>query len=575
MENQYFYVSHKTGTYADALEAVGLAYLLDILMPKNVERIKNIGDCYQITLRKAKALDSWHFDRLQAAPGYPYFKTSKDHTVPEGYLFYDYEKEREKEKRYWENAKKTCLRQENILEPHPKHSLLKNLYIMQAFHSHNRLLHELSQVEPQSFRETIKANVQRYTITSIGNNVETGFSRGQEDTKRKHKVFSPSLAAVQALNPIVGKGFNRSKPKGTGLATVPSAYVDWFTEYLRYIAIHRIANAYNIHDDIKITVLVPANVTLEELDQLSHHFTRIPHYQKSSCQIDIQNSLAMTSEIVKDLFSSLDVGVEKQHKSPQQYIAALSTAYFKSLGTGKGLLNVSTIGLPTWFSIETLQDKELWLQIAREHRSILERLREERLEEAELLFQYRDFLSTGKSITLLHFAVAYGIFVFHEMSRDSKKILERLREELLSKLVISLNRRYSDIINNPGFQAVANAIRRATVSEQYRRARQQDRKPRPYYEVHYTLLTDLKRKAGSKKDAIARLSDFISAYNFENARITEIIARSPDSFRDEEIMRRPSITDQEITQLIHLIDDFGSEPVIVLLIAYGSAKKEG
>ncbi|KAB2952699.1 hypothetical protein F9B85_08590 [Heliorestis acidaminivorans] len=586
MEKPVFRVYQKTGTYADVLEAVGLGYFLNMLMPKNVERITDRGSYYEIILRRAKPIEEWNFNRIVKAPGYPYFSTKKDKQVPIGYDQYDYEEEKEREKRYWEKIEKNKkLKKEKAVtedvyqameedKPHPRHSLMKNLYVLQAFNSHNKLLQEISQAEPEEIREALLEKLQSYTETALQQehlilSAQTSKSNKKEHKKRK-KAFSPSVSAVQALNPIIGKGVNRTKPTGTGLAGLPSSYVDWFAEYLRYIAVHRIANAYNIRDDIKIAVIVPADVTFTYLEQLSDKFVKVQHFKKSSCQIDIQNIIAMAREL---LYQSQQKQEQEEidsirKKTPKKVISAVANGYFKSLGTGKALINVSSIGLPGWFPIETAEDVDLWLGILDEHKSIIDWLKEEHSEEAKLLFQYRDFISSGNLKDLLNFSVNYGLFAFRETANSSKEKRIRMSEELLERLVIALNKGYSVIVSNPGFKAVADAIRRATVSEQFRKAQGKQE-----YEIHYGLLSDLKRKARSKKDVVALLGDFISSYNYENARKAEVTSKQVQRPDQEETFYRQNVTDEQVIQLVELIDDFGPEPVTMLLAAVGSAKK--
>ena len=125
---------------------------------------------------------------------------------------------------------------------------------------------------------------------------------------------------------------------------------------------------------------------------------------------------------------------------------------------------------------------------------------------------------------------------------------------------------YSDIVHNEGFRGVAAAIRRATVSEQFQKAKPGGKQE---YEIHYGLFQDLRQKARFKDQVMSLLSDFVSGYNYENARRAEHWAKSG---RGPDPRRRPQVTQQQLDDLVGLLDRFGPEPVTMPLIAYGSAR---
>ncbi|ABZ83125.1 hypothetical protein HM1_0511 [Heliomicrobium modesticaldum Ice1] len=576
-----FFVPHSTGTYADALEAVGLALLLDNLSGDSVSTIKDSGPYFEIQLNEPLILEELPVDQvLPYDPGYPYFMTAKDKNVPAGYLLYDYEEEKKIANTYWEQykkqkAKKTATVTSDVAqtmqgaEPNPRHNLLKNMYVLQAFNSHNRLLSEFAAADPEAVKDAIIEKLRTYCHGCLKTLDAPDPIPKEAKRSSKAQRFAPDLTAVQALNPIVGKGINRNKPTGTGLAGLPSAYVDWFAEYLRYLAVHCIANAFNVGDDIKYAVLVPGEVSFNELKKLADDFVRLPLGKRTSCQLDIHNAIGLAEKLI-DHSRQLQEHNERQTrwKLPKQVIAGIATAYFKSLGSGKALTNVNTIGLPGWFPIETIQDADDWKQILEEHRRIMYGLDEEHSEEAELLYQYRDFISSGQLKNLLDFAASYGAFVFKQAANQKRGYLG-LSQRHLERLVTSLSKPFSDIVKDEGFRAIADAIRRSTVVEQYRKSQ-----GRQEYEIRYGLFSDLKRKSRSKQELICLIGDFVSDYNKENARKEEVRAKKAVEKGAGELYRRPSVSDDAIEKVVALIDIFGSEPVAMLLAAFGSAKTE-
>ena len=118
--------------------------------------------------------------------------------------------------------------------------------------------------------------------------------------------------------------------------------------------------------------------------------------------------------------------------------------------------------------------------------------------------------------------------------------------------------RLSRILESPGFQNIAYAIRQATVTAQYRK-QQGDRR----YDVRYGLGQQLARKAAYSQEFVAELADFLAKYNAENAQVME---NRPGPYRR-------SIRTSDIDDVIGLIDEFDDSRLICsLLVAYGYAR---
>lgn len=118
--------------------------------------------------------------------------------------------------------------------------------------------------------------------------------------------------------------------------------------------------------------------------------------------------------------------------------------------------------------------------------------------------------------------------------------------------------RLSKILETPGFQNIAYAIRQATVTAQHRK-KQGDRK----YDVRYGLGQQLARKAAYPQDFIAELADFLARYNAESAQVMEKRAGP----------YRRSIRTSDIDDIVALIDEFDDSRLICnLLVAYGYAR---
>ena len=118
--------------------------------------------------------------------------------------------------------------------------------------------------------------------------------------------------------------------------------------------------------------------------------------------------------------------------------------------------------------------------------------------------------------------------------------------------------RLSKILESPGFQNIAYAIRQATVTAQYRK-QQGDRR----YDVRYGLGQQLARKAAYPAEFVAELAGFLAKYNAENAQVMET---RPGPYRR-------SIRTSDINDIVALIDEFDDSRLICqLLVAYGYAR---
>ena len=114
-----------------------------------------------------------------------------------------------------------------------------------------------------------------------------------------------------------------------------------------------------------------------------------------------------------------------------------------------------------------------------------------------------------------------------------------------------------DLEQHPGFQAIAYAIRQSTVVAQFRK-KEGDRR----YDVRYGLGQDLARKSRYPAEFITALSEFLQKFNAENAQVME--KRSGPY--------RKSIKTDDIDDIVALVDEYGSELICNLLIAYGYAR---
>lgn len=543
METKSLRLPKKTGTYADALAVVGLERLLDLLGARRA-RIKDRGGFYELTFAKTVNLEELGYEAVHDDPGYRYIKLKENSPSPTNHL--DYPAGREKllnhralRKSLGDRPTDEQREQLRQVEPDPRWHLYQNTNVLKGFGPYNKLHEEIRKSDLEPFAATL---CRKLTALAFGNNL----SEGKE-------AFKPKIPAVQVFTPSVGKGVNAAKTAGAKAAGLPDNLVDWFDEYLKYLGLERVANARVVGDDIKLFVITPGNITATTLDRISERFFRLG-LPWSSAQIDIQGSLGLAEALVEQLAQG---NLEEFGMTPRSYVEGLQTAYFKSLGSARALANIGFIGLPGWFPV-TEENAADWMEILEEHRKVLVLLNEDRSEEADLLLLYRDFLSATDERTLLEFLASYALHVVR--SRERKRFVRQFTTKNLRRLLVSLSSSFKEIVDDPGFRAVAGAIRRSTVTEQYHKSQGNQ-----VFEIEYGLFQDFKRKARFPDQFIGALSEFVNTYDAQNARREE-------QLKGKAGRRRSRLSVAELDSVVDLIDRHGSETVAMLLIAYGSAR---
>src|SRR5258708_7062689 len=246
-------------------------------------------------------------------------------------------------------------------------------------------------------------------------------------------------------------------------------------------------------------------------------------------------------------------------------------------------MNVASINLPHWLPpIVSPDSAEAAQQVVKEHLRIIQQIRnskgEEGSEEFELLRFYRDFLSGRDLRAFWKFTTAYSSYLIsqREKEKDPKRYISQFTTTGLENIIemnsLKTPKKLTDITGNEGFKRIAYAIRQSTVIAQYRRSQLRDRT----YEVRYGLGQELMREARYPDKFIAALSRFLQQYNAETAREEEKLSNKlkraliSDDRRTHKL--RGSVAYTDIDAIVRLIDDFGSEQVCSLLVAYGYAR---
>ena len=559
-------VPKTTQTYADVLYTLGLADLMAIVGLEDIEPrqvgIKDVGDSYVVAVNRPLNPDL--VKNKPVIPGYPYLILKSGSTnAPVGGELVDYEHEKMIEqvyKKYLESSgkskkgKKTDVNLEQEAEPPKPRS---DLQVLKTFNSMRMGSDIYNKLHNAIRKESQMGYVIWRRLSMLSE--EKSEEPVTEDFKEPEELLSLATS-LQLFNPIAGKGIHRPKPDGTGLGSFPKLWVDWFSEWMKIRAMHIGMSSYRVGDDTKIMVMTPGDIPLHEIKALRRELLKERLY--GSIKLEIGASLFLAEMLVKHS-EEYDKGtgtVQLRNRRPNQVLKGVYTAYFKNLGNASAVMNLSFLGLPGWLPVASKEDAEALIEILEEHRLCLSAPDESHSDEVFLLAQYRDFLSGGKLDDLLVFLADFGPFVMQRI--DKKKWVKRFTIPNLRRLLMAYDAedkeiKLQEIFDNQGFLNLATAIRKATVSAQFRKAQGTDA-----FNIHYSLAQEWKRKVKFKNELVVKISDFVQQYNEENARHAE---------QDKE--RRKNITTEDLNQVFQLIDSKGHELVGMLLLAYGYARE--
>ncbi|HRL14589.1 MAG TPA: hypothetical protein PKX07_22085, partial [Aggregatilineales bacterium] len=118
---------------------------------------------------------------------------------------------------------------------------------------------------------------------------------------------------------------------------------------------------------------------------------------------------------------------------------------------------------------------------------------------------------------------------------------------------------YRPILENSGFQSIANAINSCTV---YLRYVKDVKKQNVAFKVRHGLGDDLRRNAHNPDQFIADLSEFVHDYSQESASVQANTGET-----------RPFVTANDLFEVTGLVAEYGSRVVANLLVAAGYASR--
>ena len=575
-----YYVDKTTDTFADTLLAYGVAALLERLLQANggaaTVRVRDAGSVYAMTLEEPIEEG---FEEVGWFCDLPFIHT-RSKKPPQGWvgMVVDYSRERERRAEYFQARRQLspqARRPGATVDEHPELAavlalaprsdwdILAQVNQMQAITAYTQVLNAWFESRV-CFADLLRLLLALFANTP--NDTDTALTAWKA-AKKQHKLKAKGTTTpVQVLNPGMGKGINRPKADGAHRLGNPDSF--WPLEFLKFWGMRRSGVPRIVQNprpgggraprDRKTYVLRPVNVALDTLDKVYRAFNRAM-WASTAVKMDVLAALRYTDAFLDQCLAG-ELADVRWGEEPGDHVAGMAMAFYKDMGNAVAVLNLSEIGLPRWMRVETPQQGRAYRALIEEHRRIVDSLQERSADEYRLLQLYRDFLSGRDLNALFALTAGYGSLVMSRMERG--RWVPRFTTTNLEVLIMEHDKKLEPILESPGFQNVAAAIRRSTVIPQYFKARG-NRGP---YDIRYGLGSDLLRQAAYRDRFMQALSAFLHDYNRETAQVYERYKGNPP-------VRRATVTTRDVRQVVQLIDEYGSRTVANLLVAFGYARE--
>jgi hypothetical protein len=563
-------VPKATGTHSDVLAAVGLADLL--ASAGNTMNVRLVEHETEFKVLLDRPLDAAIAQTIPQAPGYPFLKTNEETSVPTGIAdVVNYKEEKAKADRTKEAANAKGKKGAKALDTETQQFIEQ-----ETIRDDWRLLQVLNTLQGDETANKVHTAVMTLTREKFRNAVASSLANV---IAGRPSGLTWNVNTVQLFTPTSAKGYSRLKPDSTDRNDkTKQKWTDPFWEWMKYRGYFRVACPYfqgQKGEHVRLLCPVPKDISVQALELVSREL-RKRGIRGGAPKMDALAALRCAELLIRHSqeYHALDAepfpGLQLSGKTPEAAISGVLITHYQSLGNAKAVSAMTTIAVPGWFRIQSGMDAQDWLAILDEHQRVIRGLYDDRSDEIALLIAYRRFLEKrGESAlwALVQFMERYGAFVMKANGlKQGNRIrwVTRFTDQYFRRIVMGMNNQLMDIVKNPGFEAIARAVRQATVTAQNKRAR---RDKDAWREVRYELLHDIHRTRQVPGNAFVEcVSEFISRYNYENARRREVT---------KDIQAAPAnVSDEEFKSFIGVVDRHGASVVGALLAAYGSCKEK-
>jgi hypothetical protein len=410
-------------------------------------------------------------------------------------------------------------------------------------------------------------------FSATPNDIDGAMSAWKALDKAKGWGIKASATALQLFNPDSGKGHNKVKGDGLSIGNLDSF---WLLEYLKAAGFYvgAITRTLRESKDRKTLVVVPRQLTFSENLTVMGKFAESMQVPLYPTQFDILAVIRYTQALIEHAIAPRGKYALNRSRVKKRIVGGFQAAFYKDMGNSAATMNMSFLGLPGWIDEPTSQsDVDFYIHpetgLLVEFEKFVRQFNEKESDVPELLRPLRDFVSGDDLEAFFEFTNAFPGYLIGRRSR--RKPAKALSTQFIERIIMSQNDPVlSNIIASPGFRDVAYAIRKSTVIAQWNTEDAKKKGKRYPYEIRYGLHQTLLRRATRKQEFIADLSAFLTQYQAETVQLEETMSKRNIPFPFE--YQRRSVRTTALEEIVALIDEYGSEPVASLLIAYGYAR---
>ncbi|NCB43306.1 MAG: hypothetical protein EOM59_11890 [Clostridia bacterium] len=363
--------------------------------------------------------------------------------------------------------------------------------------------------------------------------------------------FTDSVTALQIYNPTTGKGQNKGKASGASAGPVK---LNWIGETMKISGAitNMLCQLVKVGSSYDLKVVVPdfRKAEYSKQKQILLGFKKNIK-GNTPLKVDILNLLIVTKQLIEytDAYNNFKA---------KNILTGLHSTYQKDLGQNKAVVNIAELQTPSFIAFNTEKEAKDWVEFLQEQVNIIASI-EELGDATQGLIAYRTYLTSSHFQSWTKFIFWYDEYLMSSFSRN--KFALPFKVSSLNKLLkntIMNDFKISEIISNEGFQRVAYAIRKSTVTLQY------TPKDQRKFDVRYGLAQTLQNKSKSTADLAEFIGEFIATYNAETARHAEKTGNA----------LRANIRENELNLFYELLDKYPSKVVGALLASYGFALAE-
>lgn len=561
-----FYIPKKTNTYADALEAYGISFLVREILnrleaPDKKVSLKDFGNAWLIET-KSEITE----EQLQGISFFSVLKYLKkepsDIQQPSDVVFYDFPAEKQNFENL-RNERKAINENKELSKEEKKRKIkvLTDSELCKAISADFDVYREIVRNPYPAYR-TLFDNIyrNREEFVSVLKEIVDFYQIEPKTTNKKQRSYTviEKVTSQQLYSPNQGKGLNRSKADKLVMENLDG---HWITETMKvYGAIQTMFCQYvKVGTGLDLKIYVPAFKRINNTNDVTEIIKPFKAQLRSSSPIklDILNLLSFSENFIKRT-EAYKEQTDSYSGPLKNSFSGFYSVYQKDLGQNRAVVNISFLEAPDFINLD---QAIIWAEILPELHKLISRIGEQG-DSIKGLKKFRDFLSSGQLKDFFDFSFWYSRYLMSELAQNHLYVI-RFKTDLLDLIFNTMDINLTEVINNEGFQAIADAIRKSTVSLQYKPKGQRQ------YEIRYGLSQMLQIKSKSKKDLAEFVGDFVSTYNAETARKKENTFKKSDSGS----IVRAVVKDEELTAFYLLLDKYSSQAQTIgaLLASYGFA----